>query len=246
MADKVKIKARKSFRGVEGMWIKGEEKTVEKGRAHSLIAKGLAEEVTDGAVKKAAAHETKPAPAPKTPGDKKPGAKPQRIPASRTAPPLRTKAEGGSGDGPPVSEGQGGSEAASEGVQSGGELITVEGTVITVRAHRHGEGDDAFDVPAGEITGEPDQVYSVFGFRDGSAPIGATGEGVAEVLDKSPGAVLLDVVRIPAASGNADAADSSPSTGSAASPSSSQAAPRRSSPAKASAKPKPGKAKPSK
>ena len=195
MSDTVNIKARKSFQGVEGMWRKGQERPVEKGRAHSLIAKGLAEEVTDGAVR---AHNTKPAPAPthrpaappKTPGG--------RAPTHRPAPPLKTKGQGkGKGGAKPPAPAPG-----SEGAQTPDDLITVEGTVITVHAHTNGEGDAAFKVEKAELTGEADQVYSVFVFRDGSPASAANGEEAVKALADSPNAVLLDVVRIPAAPGN--------------------------------------------
>lgn len=192
MSDKITIRARKSFSGQEGMWRKGDEKDVEKGRAFSLVSKGLAEEVTaDG-------RQTKPAPAPKHNAPPPPSTRPGRTPTSRPAPAHSTKAKGAGGKGkkPPAPP------PGSEGVKAD-EAITVEGVTITVSAHRYGTGDDAFDVAEASITGEPDQVVGVFAFRDGSAPpTGAIGDEAVTALSANPNAVLLDMVRIPAASGN--------------------------------------------
>lgn len=202
MSDTMQIQARKSFQGAEGMWRKHEVKTVDRRRGLSLITKGLAEEYTSDAVK--AERQTKPAPAPTTPPKREPGSAPQRIPASRTAPPPKTKAAGGKGKGGKA-KGDAAPPPRSEGVVSNpADVITIAEGVVTIHAHTHGEGDQAFAVPAGEFKGEPDQVYSVFAFRDGKTPpTGATGDDAVKALADAEGAVLLDVVRIPAASGNA-------------------------------------------
>lgn len=204
MADTMQVQARKSFQGAEGMWRKHEVKTVDRRRAESLIRKGLAEEYTSDGVK--AERHTKPAPAPTTPERRAPAAAPQRVPTSRTAPAPKTKAAGGKAKG-----GKAKAEAdkppRSEGVVSNpADVITIAEGVVTIHAHRHGgagAGAEAFDVPAGEFTGAPDQVYSVFAFRNGNPPTGATGDDAVKALAETEGAVLLDVVRIPAASGNA-------------------------------------------
>lgn len=201
MADTMKIQARKSFQGAEGMWRKHEVKTVDRRRGESLITKGLGDEYSDDGVKKADGRQTKPAPAPTTPPRNTPNRQPQRIPASRTAPAPSTKAgKGGKG------KGQGSADAppASEGVvENPSDVITIAEGVVTIHAHTHGEGTDSFKVPAGSFTGEPDQVYSVFAFRDGKTPpTGATGDDAVKALAEADGAVLLDVVRVPAASGN--------------------------------------------
>lgn len=202
MSDTMKIQARKSFSGAEGMWRKHEVKTVDRRRGLSLITKGLGEEYSSDGVK--AQRETKPAPPASTPGNRAPARQPQRIPASRTAPAPSTKA-GKGGKGSKAAKAGETPPPASEGVQTNpADVITIADGVVTIHAHTHGEGTDSFKVPAGSFKGEPDQTYTVFAFRNGKTPpTGATGDEAVKALADTDGAVLLDVVRIPAAaSGN--------------------------------------------
>lgn len=189
MSQNMNIKARRSFQGAEGMWRRGAIKTVAADRGRSLIAKGLGEETGEepGSVQ---ARETKPAP----PVQGRPRHTPERAkpprPTPAAVPPLEKKAE------------------RTEGTQTpADQAITIDGLTVRIAAHTFGAGETAFAVQAAELAVEAGKVYSVFAFRDGAvAPTAATGEEAVAALTNSPGAVLLDVVRIPEAdAGNAGA-----------------------------------------
>lgn len=211
MSKQVEVRAVKAFNGVEGSWTKGTVRTVDADRARSLKAKGLAVDNTDDAIasKAAGTHETKPAPGHSAKPAPAGGNRAPKIPNARPAPGHSTKGKAGKGAAATTAAakpddkakgGKGGEDDSN--LTDAAEAITVAEGEVQVAKHRHGKGDKAFIVPAATFKGEPDTVYSVFAFRNGEAPIAVTGEEAVEAAKAKEGAVFLDAVRIPAASGN--------------------------------------------